>query len=79
MRRPSIDDASLLQADVSRPPANTTGSHALSGPALRVGRSPRCQAATRTPGGQYASTCGNARADVLRAHPSYVDRRRISS
>ncbi len=53
-----------------RPPQYKTGSQACSGHRLRVGRSPRCQAATRTPGGHNASTTGNASAEVDNAHPS---------
>ena len=60
----------------SRPPVNTTGSHAVSGPRLRVGRSPRTHAPTRTPAGQTARTPGNAAADVDNAHPSELVRQR---
>ena len=47
-----------------------TGSHPFRGRQLAVGRSPRCQAATRTPGGHSASTAGSAAAEVDSAHPS---------
>ena len=46
-----------------------TGSHAFSDSRLAAGRSPRCQAATRTPGGHKVRTAGRAAADVDSAHP----------
>jgi hypothetical protein len=47
-----------------------TGSEACSGYRLAVGRSPQCQAVTRTPGEHTASTIGSASAEVDSAHPS---------
>ena len=47
--------------------------------ALQVGRFPRCQAATRTPGGQNASTTGSASAEVDSAQLSWEASRAISS